>query len=105
MRNSELIADILGNFERIEAGKNETVKPALNAITRLISLLKARDREDNLHLLKISSDLKSAEESESQFFTLNNPRTKDTEYSDSFYQSIHILKEELFQILDQLKEN
>ena len=102
MSNNEIIADIKENFERFNTHKNEEVKPVLNTIIRLISRLNVTDKKDNLHLLKISSDLKSAGENEAQFFRLNNPENKLIQYSESFYKSINILKDELFKILNKL---
>ena len=53
MRNSEIIVDIKANFERLNARKNSVVKPLINSIIGQIGLLKAVDKDVNLHLLKI----------------------------------------------------
>ena len=102
MTNSEIIKDVKENFKRLNAHKNNEVKPLLNALQRSIMRLKVSDKKDNLYLLKISADLKSAEESEAQFFTLNNPEIKTPKYSDSFYESVNVLKEELLLFLTKL---
>ncbi|MBA3664792.1 MAG: hypothetical protein H0W61_11380 [Bacteroidetes bacterium] len=104
MQNQEIINDIIENLEELTVKKNDPqVKQLIHTIGRLISRLKLNDKKKSMALAKISNDLKTAEASESQFYSLNNPGTKKILYSSGFYQSINILKEELITLLSTLK--
>jgi len=102
MTNTEIITEIKKNFERVADHKNINVKSEINSVVRQIGLLKVQDKSANLRLLQIIADLKSAEENETRVFKLSNPEAGTIEYSDSFFNSVNILKEELFEILNKL---
>ena len=81
----------------------ETIRGIALDINRLV----VEDKEVNLKLKKISVDLMSAYTSELQFQELKNksenPGLKvKPEFEESFFQSVGILKTELFNILEKL---
>jgi len=106
MSNEEIIKEIRQNFERLSSRKNSEVKSLVNTISRQIGRLHVQDKELSLTLLKISEDLRNMLTSEKDYFDIKNktsgtPEVK-TEYSESFFESLNVLKEELYKVFTKL---
>lgn len=104
MTNEKLIAEIKENFELLGSRRNSEVNALLNAVNRNVMRLQTRDKQLSLQLLKIVTDLKNMLVSEADYFKLRHPnnRTNRIEYSDSFFESLDVIKKELFLLLQKI---
>jgi hypothetical protein len=108
MTNEELLKNINDGFNEIVPGAGSTaIKAAINNVTRSINRLQIDDREINLRLRKISTDLMKTFTNQVQYSELKNkaenPGVKvKTEFDDSFFESLAILKKELFESINKI---
>lgn len=108
MKNAELVKELKQSLESINENSSTTaigeeVRSSVRTINRLNT-----DRSDlNLQLKKISADLNSLYTNQVQYWELRNksenPGLKvKPEFDKSFFESLAILKKELFILLNQL---
>lgn len=108
MKKEEAIRDLKENFELLRPGSSsQSIAGAIRSLNRAISLLQTDDKKMNLRLKKIAADLMSAYTSQVQYSELKNksenPGLKvKPEFDESFFESLGILKAELYQLLDKL---
>lgn len=103
MSKEEIIKDIRDNFEELCSSKNNSnVKALINTISRMSTRLQLKDKSSTARVQKVIVDLKSTEAGEVEFYRLQNPSAGRTEYSKSFYDSITLLKNDLFKMLSEL---
>lgn len=102
MENAEIINSIKENLEELGKRKNAEVKQLVNGIVRYLTRLKSVDKDIQQELARIASDLRMNEINEEKFHQLNNPTSNKTQYSEGFYSSLEILKEELLTLLSKL---
>lgn len=108
MSNEEIIKDVRESFGRLISRRYEReVKSEIASIVRQINRLQFSEKTKKILASKIAADVGAALASETAYFNLNNPPGKShgmkvrVEYSDGFYRSIEILREELFKLIDK----
>lgn len=108
MENAALIKELKENFDELtkqssQNAINEIIRTAVRTINRL-----STDKSDlNLQLKKIAADLTSLYANQLQYWVMRNktenPGLKvKPEFDKSFFDSLAILKNELFQSLEKL---
>lgn len=104
MENTEIIDSIRENLQELDRKKSADVKLLVNTVVRSLGRLKAEDKSIQLQLSKLASDLRMNELNEEKFFRLNNSSSAKMEYSEGFYSSLNILKQELLVLLTKLEK-
>ncbi|MCW3076290.1 MAG: hypothetical protein JWO32_899 [Bacteroidetes bacterium] len=104
MSKEEIIKDIRENFEELSTGKNDSkVKTLINTISRQAARLQLKDKSTAIRIHKLMLDLKTTEAGEAEFYKLKKQGAgAKMQYSDSFYDAITLLKNDLFKILSAL---
>lgn len=100
MHQGHLINDIINHFEELNKRNDAQTKSIINTIARLCGRIKLDDKTNQLQLSTLVTYIKSAETSESTFYKMNNPTSKETRYSQSFYDSVNVLKKDLLSLLN-----
>ena len=108
MENAELIQDLKQSLESINEDTNQrAIGEQVRSSVRTINRLNTDKSDLNLQLKKIVVDLTSLYTNQVQYWELRNksenPGLKvKPEFDKSFFESLRILKAELFALLDQL---
>lgn len=108
METTELIKDLKESLDAIKEGTSPaTIGELVRTSVRSLHRLNTDKSELNLHLTKIAVDLTSLHANQLQYWELRskseNPGLKvKPEFDGSFFESLKILKIELFEALKKL---
>ncbi|PBQ33263.1 hypothetical protein CNR22_16265 [Sphingobacteriaceae bacterium] len=108
MQNNELIKDLKETFSLMtQQSSQTTLAEGVRSAVRTINRLSTDKSALNLHLKKIAADLTALYANQLQYWELlsktENPGLKvKPEFDESFFNSLAILRQELFQALEKL---
>jgi hypothetical protein len=108
MGNSEFIKDIKEGFNNLNSSAGGfSVKENISNITRSINRLRTEDKNVSLHLKKIAADILGAYTCQVQYSQLRNKSENPglhvkPEFDAGFFESLAILKAELFEVLEKI---
>ena len=108
MENPEFIKDIKDGFKNLNSNAGGfSVKENINSITRSINRLRTEDKNVSLHFKKIAADIMNTYTSQVQYSQLKNKSENSglhvkTEFDAGFFESLAILKAELFKLLEKI---
>jgi hypothetical protein len=107
MTNKELVNNIRESFsEIVPSASLAVIEMQISDIARCINRLRTDDKDKGLRLKRISTDLVKAYTSQVQYLQLRNRSEHPgmnvkAEFDATFFESVHILKEELFLTLEK----
>ncbi len=108
MGNTELIKELKENFLLLQRGAiSQLIGETIRSSVRLIQRLKTEDRQLDLVLKKIAADIMSVYTNQVNYSEMRNKSENPglnvrPEFDDSFFESLLILKKELFDVLKKI---